>query len=96
MSSQVRQAPPIRLLLLVAALALVLGSVLWTVPRTADTLAVSSQEALSEAGISVGEVQVSGRDILVCNAEEASIQQAISLIESIDGVRLVHGSLTCP
>ncbi len=41
MSSQVRQAPPIRLLLLVAALALVLGSVLWTVPRTADTLAVS-------------------------------------------------------
>jgi hypothetical protein len=96
MSSQVRKAPPIRLLLLVVALALVVGSVLWTVPRTADTLAVASQEVLSQAGISVGEVQVSGRDILVCNAEEAFLQQAITLIESIDGVRLVHGSLTCP
>lgn len=84
------------MILLLASAALILSSVLWGVPHVEEELTSASQAALSTAGLTVGEVQLSGRDVLVCNADEATLQGAISLLSNLDGVRLVHGSLTCP
>ena len=96
MSGQGRQSPPTHMILLLASAVLILTSVLWGVPHVEAELISVTQDALTAAGFVVGEVQVSGRDVLVCNADEATLQGAISLVSSLDGVRLVHGSLTCP